>query len=68
MRQAAMAMVRDRGGGRILVVVRHVPHVPDGLLTLPSAERWAAKVELTRKPDGRARAGRSPLAHAELPE
>jgi hypothetical protein len=45
-----MATVRARAGGRRRAAV---PHVPDGLLTLPSAqgpERWAVVVALTRKP------------------
>lgn len=45
--QAAMAMVRDRDGGRLLAGVEHVP---DGVLTTPSA-RWAVEVELSKKGD-----------------
>jgi hypothetical protein len=62
LRRAAMAAVRDRRGGRL---VDGVPHVPDGVLVLPSAPsapspsaagaangaRVAVEVELTRKGD-----------------
>jgi len=43
--QAAMAVARDRNGGRLLAGVEHVP---DGVLTTPSA-RWAVEVELSKK-------------------
>ena len=45
--QAAMTMARDRNGGRLLAGVEHVP---DGVLTTPSA-RWAVEVELSKKGD-----------------
>jgi Replication-relaxation len=48
LRRAAMTTVRDRAGGRL---VDGVPHVPDGLLTLPAAGAVAVEVELTKKGD-----------------
>jgi hypothetical protein len=53
LRRDAMAAARERGTGRL---VDGVPHVPDGVLVLPDSRGVAVEVERSAKGSGRYRA------------